>query len=101
MPVAARRSCCCCVSSPYCGRRCVRHRCPRPWPHGACRGTSATMMFMRIACFIMLGILGALLGGCGGSSHTADSANAGERVVNVYNWYDYIKPEVLRQFQTQ
>ncbi|HTC54152.1 MAG TPA: extracellular solute-binding protein [Steroidobacteraceae bacterium] len=59
------------------------------------------MMFMRIACFIMLGILGALLGGCGGSSHTADSANAGERVVNVYNWYDYIKPEMLRQFQTQ
>src|SRR5258708_3474341 len=31
-----------------------------------------------------------LLAGCG---H--------EKVVNVYNWYDYIKPEVLRQFEAK
>jgi putrescine transport system substrate-binding protein len=60
------------------------------------------MAFMRYAPVIMLGLLGALLGGCGASapSHPADTA-AGERVVNVYNWYDYIKPEVLKQFQAQ
>lgn len=61
------------------------------------------MAFMRIAPLVMLGLLGALLGGCGGStpSHTTDSAAGAERVVNVYNWYDYIKPEMLRQFQAQ
>ncbi len=44
-----------------------------------------------------------LLGACSPStpSHTAGAANAGERVVNVYNWFDYIKPELLRQFQAQ
>ncbi|HEY6457503.1 MAG TPA: extracellular solute-binding protein [Steroidobacteraceae bacterium] len=47
----------------------------------------------------LLGCLGLLLGGCrpSASSHSA----AGERVLNVYNWYDYIKPDVLRQFQAQ
>jgi putrescine transport system substrate-binding protein len=61
------------------------------------------MARMRIAPFILLGLLGALLGGCGGSSpsHPAGTAAGGERVVNVYNWYDYIKPEALRQFQAQ
>jgi putrescine transport system substrate-binding protein len=47
-----------------------------------------------------LGLLGLALGGCG-SSTPAPTAGTGERVVNVYNWYDYIKPEILRQFQTQ
>ncbi len=67
------------------------------------------MAVMRIATIITCGLLGALLGGCGAStpSQTAATASAtaaagaGERVVNVYNWYDYIKPEVLRQFQAQ
>jgi putrescine transport system substrate-binding protein len=61
------------------------------------------MAFMRIAPLFIFGLLGALLGGCGASTatHTADSASSAERVVNVYNWYDYIKPEVLKQFQTQ
>ncbi len=51
------------------------------------------------ASFGLLGVLGMLLGGCSPSA-TSHSA-AGERVVNVYNWYDYIKPDVLQQFQTQ
>jgi putrescine transport system substrate-binding protein len=48
-----------------------------------------------------LGLLGLVaLNGCSPPS-TPAPAPAGEQVVNVYNWYDYIKPEVLRQFQTQ
>ena len=47
----------------------------------------------------LLGVLGLLLGGCSPSAPSQSAA--GERVVNVYNWYDYIKPDVLQQFQTQ
>jgi putrescine transport system substrate-binding protein len=40
-----------------------------------------------------------LLAACG---HSADPAHpyaaSEEKVVNVFNWYDYIKPEVLRKF---
>ncbi len=45
-------------------------------------------------------LLGLTLGGCSPSAPPSP-APAGERVLNVYNWYDYIKPEVLQQFQTQ
>jgi len=51
--------------------------------------------------WIVLGLsalLALLLGGC---TPSAPSPAAAERVLNVYNWYDYIKPEVLRQFQAQ
>ncbi len=44
-----------------------------------------------------------LLAACG-RSHTAPGgagAPAPEQVVNVYNWYDYIKPDVLRKFEAQ
>jgi putrescine transport system substrate-binding protein len=48
----------------------------------------------------LLAVLVALL--LGGCSPSAPSQSAGgERVLNVYNWYDYLKPEVLRQFQAQ
>ncbi len=41
----------------------------------------------------------AVLAGCGHSQGpTAPLRPAEESVVNVYNWYDYISPEVLRQF---
>ena len=53
---------------------------------------------LRIA-LAVLGCLGLLLGAC--SPSAPSQSGAGERVVNVYNWYDYIKPEILRQFQTQ
>ncbi len=60
---------------------------------------------------ISLRRLGGLLGllvlvGCG-QPHSASgpagsgSARAEPRVLNVYNWYDYIKPEVLREFQAR
>jgi putrescine transport system substrate-binding protein len=45
----------------------------------------------------LFGVLGLALGACSPSA----PQGAGERVVNVYNWFDYIKPEVLRQFQAQ
>ena len=40
--------------------------------------------------------------GCGNyvGSGAQPAASAEEKVVNVYNWYDYIKPEVLRKFET-
>jgi len=47
----------------------------------------------------LLGMLGLALFGC--SPTAPPPATAGERVVNVYNWFDYLKPEVLQQFQAQ
>ncbi len=47
------------------------------------------------------GVLCLLLAGCGHSSHPAPTQAAEEKVVNVYNWYDYIKPEVLRKFEAR
>jgi putrescine transport system substrate-binding protein len=39
---------------------------------------------------------------CGQSaSPQRPAAAAEERVVNIYNWYDYVKPEVLREFTTR
>jgi putrescine transport system substrate-binding protein len=44
-------------------------------------------------------VVALLLGGCSPSAPSQSAA--GEGVLNVYNWYDYIKPEVLRRFQAQ
>jgi putrescine transport system substrate-binding protein len=51
---------------------------------------------MRRSICAILGCLG--LAACGQSAAPARQAAAEERVVNIYNWYDYVKPEVLRQF---
>ena len=42
-----------------------------------------------------------LLAGCGHSGQPAPPDAPEEKVVNVYNWYDYIKPEVLRKFEAR
>ena len=44
-----------------------------------------------------------VLASCGrhSESPTRPGAAAEEKVVNLYNWYDYIKPEVLRKFEAQ
>jgi putrescine transport system substrate-binding protein len=54
----------------------------------------------RIAVSLRIGALAALLAleGCGQRSAAPASE---EQVVNVYNWFDYIKPEVLHQFETR
>jgi len=54
----------------------------------------------RVTLILTLGLLAALLVACGSptGSHIAGS---GAAVVNVYNWYDYIQPGILKQFQAQ
>jgi putrescine transport system substrate-binding protein len=44
-----------------------------------------------------------VLASCGrqSASPSQPGAAAEEKVVNLYNWYDYIKPEVLRKFEAQ
>ena len=43
-----------------------------------------------------------VLAGCGHSESGQHSgARTEEPVVNIYNWYDYIKPEVLRKFEAK
>src|SRR3954447_13601122 len=44
--------------------------------------------------------LGVLLGGCGGGARgpAAQNGGGGEKVLNVYNWSDYIDPTVLEEF---
>src|ERR1700756_2475749 len=55
--------------------------------------------------------LGVVLTGCGGgakspapqggassSSAPAEGSEAGEKVLNVYNWSDYVEPSVLEDF---
>jgi putrescine transport system substrate-binding protein len=52
--------------------------------------------------FFAAGILCLTLAGCSQSERPAQSAApAEEKVLNVYNWYDYIKPEVLRKFEAR
>src|SRR3984885_4497148 len=51
---------------------------------------------MRLSIYAVLLYLG--LTACGPSAGPRHPASPQERVVNIYNWYDYIKPEVLRQF---
>jgi len=49
-----------------------------------------------------IGALCLLIAGCGhsgGPAHT--NAPAEEKVLNVYNWYDYIKPDVLHKFEAR
>jgi len=47
-------------------------------------------------------LLGLALAACGRSGpEQPPRAAAEEKAVNVYNWYDYIKPEVLRKFEAR
>src|SRR5690348_16820538 len=39
--------------------------------------------------------------GCSGGSGHGTAASASERVLNVYNWSDYIQPTVLADFERQ
>jgi putrescine transport system substrate-binding protein len=49
--------------------------------------------------YCVFGLLYLLLAGCGHSGPApAHAPVPEEKVVNVYNWYDYIKPEVLQKF---
>jgi putrescine transport system substrate-binding protein len=49
--------------------------------------------------FIYAGLLCLTLAACGQSAVPAGQAALPEqKVLNLYNWYDYIKPEVLREF---
>lgn len=45
--------------------------------------------------------VGLIACGRSGSSPQAPSGRAAEPVVNVYNWFDYIEPEVLRKFESR
>lgn len=50
----------------------------------------------------LVGLFCLLLAGCGHSNApTHPDAATEEKVVNVYNWYDYIEPEVLRKFEAK
>ena len=50
-----------------------------------------------------IGLLCLLLASCGHSGAPSSPADVSsqEPVVNVYNWYDYIKPEVLKKFEAR
>ncbi len=43
----------------------------------------------------------AALAACGGPQPSEAPPTAEERVLNIYNWYDYISPEVVRQFSAR
>ncbi len=44
----------------------------------------------------------ALLAGCARpAAHAGDAAGANEKVLNVYNWSDYIQPSVIRDFERE
>jgi putrescine transport system substrate-binding protein len=50
-----------------------------------------------------IALLCLMLAGCGGhtSGPSRPDATAEEKVVNLFNWYDYIKPEVLQKFEAR
>ena len=50
----------------------------------------------------LVGLSCLLLAACGHSTAPAHAdAATEEKVVNVYNWYDYIEPAVLRKFEAK
>ena len=50
----------------------------------------------------LIGLCCFLLAACGQSTAPGHAAAAAEeKVVNVFNWYDYTKPEVLRKFEAK
>jgi putrescine transport system substrate-binding protein len=49
---------------------------------------------------IFAGLVCLVLASCGRQPAHPDAA-AQDKVVNIYNWYDYIKPEVLRKFEAR
>ncbi len=54
--------------------------------------------------FRLSAALAALLAACAGCSRPAapgTAASAGEKVLNVYNWSDYIQPSVVADFQNE
>jgi putrescine transport system substrate-binding protein len=62
----------------------------------------------RSRCCVGFSLALLLLGGCGGqpprgaaAPAASDSAVREERVLNVYNWYDYIKPGLVSEFQAR
>ena len=69
--------------------------------------SNATHSMTMSARTVCLGLLLGLLGGCGGASPPAGDAGAAaaggaeEKVVNVYNWSDYIAPAVIADFQKE
>ena len=65
---------------------------------GDCDARLVNMSALHPRLWFSLGLVG-LLAACAPSAPS--HPGAGERVVNVYNWYDYIKPDVLQQFQAQ
>ena len=56
---------------------------------------------VRSACLGL--VCASLLAACGGSAPNPSAAAAGpeEKVLNVYNWSDYIEPSVIPQFQKE
>ena len=53
---------------------------------------------MRRSIYAALALVSLALAACGQSAAPPRQAAAEEKVVNIYNWYDYVKPEVLREF---
>ena len=49
----------------------------------------------------MVAALLAAMGGCGGQSSAQQSRASNEKVVNVYNWSDYIQPAVIGEFEKE
>jgi putrescine transport system substrate-binding protein len=62
--------------------------------------TSAPRFFRLCAAFVLPAIL---LAGCSrpAAHASADAATASEKVLNIYNWSDYIQPSVIKDFEQQ
>ncbi|MBT8103400.1 MAG: polyamine ABC transporter substrate-binding protein [Gammaproteobacteria bacterium] len=54
---------------------------------------TARKAFRTTSCFAFL-----LIGACSGD---ADNSSAGENIVNVYNWADYVAPDTLEKFEAE
>jgi putrescine transport system substrate-binding protein len=57
---------------------------------------------VRNSSLLLAGLLCVALAGCARSGSAPEPpASGAENAVNVYNWYDYIEPEVLRKFEAR
>ncbi len=50
---------------------------------------------------VLLAALATLVAGCARPAAQSPSANQNEKVLNVYNWSDYIEPSVIKDFEKE
>ncbi len=75
-------------------------RVPR-WLRSCALATALSAAALSVAAALSAAALIAAASGCSGRGGQAAASTASEKVLNVYNWSDYIQPSVIADFEKQ